>query len=195
MSREDADSEQSLDRRRALAALGAGGAALGGLGVGSAAAVPEPAPEVDVSEFKSVEAVELAVSENPDVLEELSAEGIIAEPSVEELGIKSLGEPDTPDDATVVVTAQRTPEAVEPKMMIQRERDDGFLHVDVKPESGDAFAVWSTDVGQQVIGCDCDDGCECKTNCSRCNNSAQCPKYPDGSRGYCVNHYCDCGGW
>jgi hypothetical protein len=184
--------EQSVNRRRALAALGAGGAALGGLGVGSATAMPEPAPEADVSEYESVEAVELAVSEHADVLAELSSDGIVSEASVEEMGIQSLGKPSEEDDAIVAVSAQRTAEGVEPKVTVQRERDDGFLHLSVKPESGDSFAVWSAEDEEiELYGCDCDDGCECEVSCYTINNSSKCPNR--SGYGYDVNYSCDCG--
>lgn len=200
----DAD-ESNVNRRRVLQSVATAGAAAGLGGVG-AAATPEFTQEEAAEatrEYRDREAVVTALSRETDLLEAVSEAGYLEEPTVDGLGVETLGEPASEEDSTVVVDPHSVDGGVTAEILLAREDADGRLVISVLPEVDKSFALYKHDGADDyeevyVAYCgDCDDNEECRRTCTMCGSetcvgcdgvSYEKPTY----RCECVE---DCGSW
>ncbi|MFC3957916.1 hypothetical protein [Halovivax cerinus] len=190
--------EPHASRRRILTAAGAAGGAIAATGVASAGSVADfsdEAAEEAVSSYQSVESVEAALDRDA-ILEPLADEGLIDEPSIDALGIEQLGPSSSSSDPLVAVDAVAYDGGPTALVHLQKEIDEGVVHVVLKPDI-DEFGISFRADGESnatVLSCHfdgCDDDCSCEYRCRIIKSSEMC----DGEIGMRPEYYCDCPGW
>lgn len=201
--------EATIDRRRVLASIGAAGAAIGasGAAAGATPALDEARVDAVREPYRDLETVRSVLREETDLLEAVAAAGHIAEPTVDALGVKTLGEPDSVADGHVDIGVSRTSDGLVADIRVVRERESGLVHVSVKPDRDEAFALFEPAAGESVDElyaanlCDCASNEECVRVCRDCTGrKVTCYCDPPGVAPEGVYDYecqCDynCGGW
>ena len=166
--------EPSANRRRVLRAAAAGGLPLGAVGTASASSgLSTGEIEGVVGEYRDVGVVRSTFAGEQALLEAVAAEGYIDSPTVDALGVQTLGASAGPADARVGVTAREIEGEQTAALTVRKPVEGGTLVFAVRPGVDKSFAVFEPTGGEgEVIAGDLETaGCKSCVSCS----GAFCP--------------------
>lgn len=148
----ESDDELTTGRRRVLRSVAAGGLSVGAVGTASASAGPSPAGvRRAVSEYRDADAVRERFAAESELLAAVSAAGYIDRPTVDALGVETLGAPASPTDERVGVTAHEIDGETEPALTVRKPVEGGDLVVRIRPAADRSFAVFEPVDGEPTV--------------------------------------------
>ncbi|WP_155120739.1 hypothetical protein [Haloarcula sp. K1] len=191
---EETASDTTINRRRVLQGIGTTGAATATSGLASANTGPEFSDEEVAAAkdgYQSLDAVKSALSEEEAMLEALAEEGVINSPSVDALGIKSLGMPNSDADMNVTIWPAKADGNTVTEITVDGELNGLFTSLRTQPNTKNAIAFVDRDAIFSAGSSGCDDDCDnCEYTCYTVNKTSKC----DGSYRSEPDYYCD-DGW
>ena len=148
----DRSGTEQATRRRVLRSAAAGGLSVGAVGTASATSgLSTGEIEQRLGEYRDVNAVRARVADETALLETVAAAGYIDSPTVDALGVETLGAPAGPTDAEVGVTVQEIENEQTAALTVRKPVEGGRLVLGVRPDVDQSFAVFEPDEGDGEV--------------------------------------------
>lgn len=133
-----------------LRSVVAGGLAAGLAGTASGATEPS-AVRAELADYRDPAGVRSAFADERTLLESVADAGYIDSPTVDALGVQTLGDPAGPADAEVGVTVQEIDGETTPALTVRKRVEGGALVVGLRPGVDRSFAVFEPDEGDDEV--------------------------------------------